>query len=89
MKVQLKKLSGKGKKDIKKYDIICKNDCNLVTNIKNNFSNNTILNTYRLRWDIEIFFKYIKYNFKFQNMKEDKVKQYKKMYLCELIITYC
>ena len=41
------------------------------------------------RWDIEVFFKYIKNNFKFQHLNEkDQHDNYSKLYLAELIITH-
>jgi hypothetical protein len=46
-----------------------KNDCNLVTNIKN-YNKKEILKIYRSRWSIETFFKIIKNNFKIQHTKE-------------------
>lgn len=43
---------------------------------------------YRSRWDIEVFFKFIKYNYKFQHPKDKSEVDLRKMYICELIITY-
>ena len=60
----------------------------MVTNLdKDKYSDKQILDFYRLRWDIEVFFKFIKSNFKFSHLLEsDNVNQ--KMYICELIISY-
>lgn len=66
------------------------NNCVIVTNIldKNEFSDTKILELYKSRWDIEVFFKYIKSNFKFQHLKEHSCEQINKMYICELILIY-
>lgn len=78
------------KKKIKKHVVEIKNDCVIVSNLLDDkiYSSTEILNMYKSRWDIEVFFKYIKYNYKFQHVKEKYDAQYKKMYICELIITY-
>ena len=62
----------------------------LITNLKNRdkYSNNSIIEYYKSRWDIEVFFKHIKYNFKFQNLDEKDQDQYKKLYICELILMH-
>ena len=78
----------KSKKFIKKIKIKIKNDCILVTNLNNKYSNKIILDIYKSRWDVEVFFKHIKYNFKFQNLNEKNINQHKKMYFCELILMY-
>jgi len=85
--------SGKSKKKIEKHKIKIKNDCVLVTNILNKieYNDNQILEYYKSRWDIEVFFKYIKYNFNcsaVQHQKEKYKKDSKKTYLCDLIITF-
>lgn len=61
----------------------------LITNLNKSFSDEQILKLYTYRWNIETFFKLIKYNFKFQNLKEkenDSLQNYLKLYICELII---
>ena len=80
----------KDKKFSKKVNIDVKNDCVLVTNLMDTikYSDDALLNYYRSRWDIEVYFKFIKNNFKFQNMNEKDHDKYKKLYLCELILTY-
>jgi len=78
------------KKNSNKYILEIKNDCVIVTNLldKNIYTDKKILELYRSRWDIEVFFKYVKGNYKFQHIKEKLQMQFKKMYICELIITY-
>jgi hypothetical protein len=61
----------------------------LVTNLdKDKYSDKQILDFYRLRWDIEVFFKFIKSNFKFSHLLESDNVNHQKMYICELIISY-
>ncbi len=70
----------KTKKNEKQKKIIkIFNDCILVTNIINK-DNNEILNLYKKRWDIEVFFKIIKNNFKIQHTNEKDNTQVKKIY---------
>jgi hypothetical protein len=82
--------SSKKKKKIKKHTIKVNSDCVLVTNLLDidKYSDEAVLNHYKSRWDIEIFFKFIKNNFKFQYLNEKDNIQYEKMYLRELILTY-
>lgn len=76
------------KKKLDKYTLEINNDCTLVTNILEEYSNDKILELYRSRWDIEVFFKYVKNGFKFRHLRETLSTKCKKMYICELIITY-
>lgn len=78
------------KKNIKSHIIEIKNNCTLITNLTNNsnYNDNYILDLYKRRWDIEVYFKYLKYNFKFQYTAEKSTAQWKKLYICELILTY-
>jgi len=76
------------KKQLDKYTLEINNDCILVTNILDGYSDDKILELYRSRWDIEVFFKYIKNSFKFRHLHETLSIKCKKMYICELIITY-
>lgn len=79
----------KSKKKILSHNIKIINDCILLTNVDDEkYNDQEILNLYKARWDIEIFFKYIKYNFKFQHTREKSINSLKKTYLCELIIFY-
>jgi hypothetical protein len=82
--------AGDGKKNSKKHLLEIKNDCVIVTNLLDAqmYTDKTVLELYKSRWDIEVFFKYIKSNYKFQHLKEQSSIQCKKMYICELIITY-
>ena len=63
--------------------------CNLITNLnKDKFNDDKIKNLYLQRWDIEVFFKLLKSNFKFGLLREHNKKtleQYKKKYLIILI----
>ena len=49
-----------------------KSDCKIVTNLPNNkkYTDDILLDYYNKRWNIEVFFKLIKANFKFQNLNE-------------------
>ena len=79
------------KKYNSKYQVKIKNDCVLVTNLLNDneYADSKIMDLYRSRWDIEVFFKMIKSNFKFQYINEkETLNSYKKMYICEQIIMY-
>lgn len=82
--------SSNSKKKFEKHSLKIKNDCVIVTNLldENTFSKEIILDNYRSRWDIEVFFKYIKSNFKFQHLNIKSSDEYSKMYFCELIIIY-
>ena len=84
-----KKINNNKKKETQEYTIDVKNDCILVTNLLNEeYSDKDIMNLYRSRWNIEVFFKYIKNNFKFRHIKEKSTKKCKKTYICNLIITF-
>jgi hypothetical protein len=87
--LQKHKLNNNNNKDIKK--VFMKQECNLVTNLisKNSYSDEDILKYYKSRWDIEVFFKFIKNKTKFQYMNENNINDnYKKNYICELILVY-
>lgn len=61
-------------------------DCNLITNIPaDTYDDITIRNHYNSRWDIEVFYKYLRYNFKFNKLDPNEVE---KMYTCHLILIY-
>lgn len=82
--------SRKKKKETKKHVLEIKNNCVVITNImdKKKYNDNKVLELYRSRWDIEVYFKYIKGNYKFQSIKEKSQLALKKMCICEQIITY-
>jgi len=73
-------------KKSKKYTFTVKNNCKIITNLKN-ISKDEILKMYRKIWDIETFFKLIKYNFNFSNISEKSRSQLEKQNVCILIIT--
>lgn len=77
------------KKYIENHSVDIKNNCIISTNLTdvNTYSDDKIMELYKSRWDIEVFFKYIKANFKFQHMDEKSSTNYNKMYVCDLIIT--
>jgi len=78
--------AGKNKKNSKTLNLLLTSECNLVTNLdKTVYMDSDIIDIYRKRWDIEVYFKYLKYNFKTQNIN-DKVID--KLFVCQLIITY-
>jgi hypothetical protein len=59
--------------DNKKFSCVSlktKNEYTLITNLDLiNFNDNKIKEIYNSRWNVEVFFKIIKYNFKFSDMK--------------------
>jgi len=44
--------------------------CNIATNLDQKYNDEIIKNIYKSRWDVETFFKLLKYNFKFTNLTE-------------------
>ena len=78
------------KKGMKKHILEIKNECVIVTNRFDDKidTDAKILELYKSRWDIEVLFKYVQSNYKFQHIKEHMTDQCNKMYICELIITY-
>lgn len=86
-------------KDIKIYPkykrdqtngILCKtrlkDDYILITNLSKHFKNETILDLYKKRWDIESYFKLVKANFNFQHLTGKEKIEIQKQYLCINII---
>jgi hypothetical protein len=79
------------KKDKEKnnIDLIETIECNIITNLDiKDYTDKEIQKIYSSRWDIEIFFKLLKSNFKFSILTEhnnNTIKQYKKKYLIILI----
>ena len=59
--------------------------CNLVTNLDVTYNDDDqIKELYLMRWDVEVFFKLVKYNFKFSSLDEhcsNTTERYKKKYL--------
>jgi hypothetical protein len=83
-----------------KYKLKVTNDCILITNLMDTdkYSDNELLNLYRKRWSVEVFFKYLKNNFKFQhadtnysNFNRNDISNnnyFKRLYICEMILMY-
>lgn len=67
-------------------------ECNVVTNLSlKDYNDLEIKKIYISRWDVEVFFKLLKSNFKFSNLKEhtkNTLVQYKKKYYTILIQIY-
>lgn len=80
--------SSRKKHITKTRKITLNNDCLIITNLDNSYIDSKIINFYRSRWEIETFIKFVKYNFKFAELDEKNIVKHKKMYMCELIITY-
>ena len=81
----------KNKRNIDKVEknvITLKNDCNLITNLLdvNTYSDTLCLDLYRSRWDIEVFFKFIKSTYKFSFLTENDHISNKKSYYCMLSV---
>jgi hypothetical protein len=62
----------------------------LITNLTNEeiYPSSKILKIYNDRWKIEVYFKFIKKNFKFEDLRLHLRNDYHKLYLCQQIITY-
>lgn len=79
----------KNNKDVKlEQDVIC----NLVTNLNiEKYNDEAIKKIYLSRWNIEVFFKLLKSNFKFANLREhnkNTLVQHKKKYMIIMIEIY-
>ena len=65
------------------------NECNLITNLDSiNYKDQIVNKIYLMRWNIEVFFKLIKSNFKFAVLRthnKNTIEDYKKKYLVILI----
>ena len=87
----------KDKKDVK---IIEKTTCYVITNLTvKEYNDEEINKIYMSRWNIEVFFKLLKSNFKFKNLVEhcaintknktaQTIDEYNKLYYSILIIIY-
>ena len=51
-----------------------KNEYTLITNLDNDYNDEKIKDIYHQRWNIEVFFKIIKHNFKFSDIKITSLK---------------
>ena len=70
----------------KKYKLQITNDCVLVTNLLKS-KEEDILNSYRNRWKIETYFKFIKKNFKIQYEKTNNKEFIQKIHYCIVIMS--
>jgi hypothetical protein len=76
------------KKNNKNVLIKNKNIYNFITNLdRSKYNDKDIINIYKKRWDIEVFFKLLKNNFKLENVKDSKADNLYKLIYVELIIT--
>ena len=76
-------------KNKRKEFIICNNEYSLITNLTSDeYNDESIYNMYNERWEIEVFFKYIKSNYKLQNLKEKRKIDNDKLLTCHMIIIY-
>lgn len=64
------------------------NEYKLITNLSYHYNNNAIKEIYKSRWEIEVYFKLLKYNFKFSKLTEKDIINYEKNYICALIISH-
>ena len=74
-------------------DITMKYEYTLLTNLsKIDYDDNEIKKIYKERWSVELFFKLLKYNFKFEHLTEHDKKHssdsYLKLYLVNLTMIY-
>ena len=61
----------------------------LVTNLNIDvYSDDNITKIYNSRWDIEVFFKCVKNNYKFSHLKEQTEQQYERLNTIIMIISY-
>jgi len=87
------KETNKNEIPFKNAEIKIKYEYTLLTNLnKDSYDDEKIKEIYKKRWNIEIFFKLLKYNFKFEHLVEHNKKmdydKYKKLCLVNLIIIY-
>lgn len=68
--------------------ILCNNKYSIITNLSEEYNLNDIFKIYENRWEIEVFFKYIKSNFKIRNLKEKYKEDNDKLLICQQIIIY-
>jgi len=63
-------------KKFKSVNIKIKDEYNLITNLKKELYNDeNIKDLYHKRWDVEVFFKILKYNFNFENIRITNINQ--------------
>jgi len=75
---------------IGKINVTVRANCVLITNLPKSelYTDSIILDIYKQRWNIEIYFKLLKKNFKFNNLVEKNKNNQRKMYISEMIMTY-
>ena len=78
----------KNKKNTGNYELTITNDCIVITNLMDItiHSNKDIIELYRKRWDIEVFFKLLKNNCKMRHLDEKNIVNHKKIYCCSQVI---
>lgn len=86
--IYVKNINSPSKKSNKTSNILIDNSYLFITNLDNTYTDDLIFKLYEQRWGVEIFFGFIKNNFKFQNIMEHDLVSIKKMYICELILYY-
>jgi hypothetical protein len=74
----------------KKYTLKITVKYDIITNLMNRkeYPDSKILDLYRSRWDVEVFFKFIKSNCKLSKLNEKRPEQRHKLMYCELILCY-
>lgn len=77
-------IPNKSKKNKSKttYTFSVNNDCTLITNLSNHFDNQSVLNFYRSRWNVETYFKLVKHNFNADHYVHKTETEIKKQFLC-------
>lgn len=73
-----------------KINVISKDEYNLITNLTNieDYTDANIKEIYNSRWKVEVYFKFVKSNFKFSHLVEKKEEQYNKLITIQMILTY-
>lgn len=88
MHTQEKELISNRRNDKNTYTYDIKSEYTYITNLTDTkkFPDSKIFEMYKERWSVELFFKFIKRNFKFR-LLPDNEKNNKKTYYCEMILT--
>lgn len=81
----------KYKRNVKKTNkmtLTIRDNCHLITNLLDEelYDDATCLKLYKSRWDIEVFFRFIKHTYKFSKLTEKKKNAKLKSYFCILAI---
>lgn len=84
-----KSLKNNKTNQLEKYKVIENVELNIITNLEHNYDNTKIKEIYNSRWKVEEFFKLIKNNFKFENLrehnKETQIAYQKTYYIIQII----